>query len=66
MIWPAGMAGDLDPLQRREILVYLLPQLAQLHRERSDFGGQVNRLFLGDALQLVDLLLQFDQRFVEF
>src|SRR6185503_9653485 len=56
---------NLNPLERREVAVDLVAQLAKLLLERCDFIRDVHLSFAGEPLQLVDLYLQLCNRFFE-
>src|SRR5229473_4129038 len=60
-----GVAGHLDALHRRQVLVDLGAQLGEPLLERSELLGDVHRRLARDALQLLDLALQLEQRTLE-
>src|SRR5262249_4648465 len=55
----------LHALPGGEVLVDLLPQVSELFFERRDFFVDVELLASGEALQLINLLLQLDDRLLE-
>src|SRR2546422_616491 len=57
-----GMAGDLDALHGGQIAVDLDPQLGQLVLERAYVLREIC-ILPGNALQLLDLFFQLEQRF---
>src|SRR6266550_1690151 len=59
------VAGHLDTLHRRQVLVDLGTQLGQPLLERGELLGDVPRRLACDALQLVDLALELEQRTLE-
>ena len=61
----AGMAGDHDPLDGREIPVDLRPQRFELPLEAVELALDVDLSFVADPLQVLDLPLQLEQRLLE-
>ena len=59
-------ARHLHALQRREVAIDLRAQLAQLPLQRRDHLAEVDLAVTRHALQVVDLLLQLDDRLLEF
>ncbi len=62
---PAGVAGDHDPLQGREVAVDVRPQRLELALEALELAVDVDLPFGADPLQLLDLPLQLEQRLLE-
>ena len=61
----AGVAGDHDALDGREISVDLGPERFQLALESLQLALDVDLPLGADALQIVDLALQLEQGFLE-
>ena len=61
-----GVARHLHALQRGQVAVDLRPQLAELPLERRDLLDHAELPVAGEPLQLVDLLLELDDRLLEF
>ena len=59
------MAGDHDPLDRREIPVDLGPERFELALEALELAVDVDLPFAADPLQVLDLPLQLEQRLLE-
>src|SRR2546422_11018246 len=56
------VAGHLDPLHRRQVLVDLVAQHGEPLLERRELLGHVHRGLARHTLQLLDLALQLEQR----
>ena len=60
------MSGHLDPLDRSEVLVDVFAQRHELGVELLEILGDVDIALAADPLEVVDLPLQLEQRFLEF
>ena len=65
MYGTAGVAGDHDPLDRREVPVDLGPQRFELALQALELAVDVDLAFGPDPLQVLDLPLQLEQRLLE-
>ena len=65
MVGTAGVVGDHDALDGRQVSVDLGPERLQLALEALQLALDVDLPLGADALQIVDLTLQLEERLLE-